>query len=74
MLQLSEVGVVPPQRVEFFGGGVFVSTLTSRMAETCCDLIKAAALCFRHLEIGEDEEADQQDGEDDEDVGATELL
>lgn len=74
MNRYSEVRVVPPQGVELFRGRVFVSTLTSCLTEACCDLIKGAALSLRHLEVGEGEEAEQQDGEDDEDVGAAQLL
>lgn len=72
--QLSKVGVIPPEGVELVRGRVLVSTLTSWLAEARCNLIKGAALCLWHLEVGEDKEAEQQDGEDDEDVRATELL
>lgn len=72
--KLSEIRLVPPQGVEFLRGRVLVRTLTSWLAETRCDLIKGAAFGFWNFEVGEDEEAKQQDGEDDEDVWATELL
>lgn len=72
--QLSKVGVIPSEGVELFRGRIFVSTLTSRLAEACCNLIKGAALGLWHLEVSEDKEAEQQNCEDDEDVGATELL
>lgn len=44
------------------------------LPEPCCDLIKRPALSLRHLEVGEDEEDEQQHGEDDEDVRACQLL
>lgn len=72
--QLSKVGVIPPEGVELFRGRVLVSSMTGCLAEACGDLIKGAALSLWHLEVGEGEEAEQQDGEDDEDVWATELL
>lgn len=74
MNKLSKIRVIPPQGVEFFWGWVLVRSLTCCLAEARCNLIKSAALSFWNLEVGEDEEAEQQDGEDDEDVGATELL
>lgn len=72
--QLSKVRVVPPEGVELFGGGVLVSTLTSRLAELRGDLVEGAAFGLGHLEVGEGEEAEQQNSKDDEDVGPTKLL
>lgn len=69
-----KVRVVPPQHVELLRGRVLVGTLTGRFSEVCSDVVKGAAFGLRHFEVGEDEEAEQQDGEDDEDVRATESL
>lgn len=73
-MQLSKVGIVPPQGVELLGSRVLVSSVTRRLAEPGGDLIEGPPLCLRQLEVGEDEEAEQQHGEDDEDVRAAELL
>lgn len=69
-----KVRVVPPQHVKLLRGRVLVSGLTGEFSEVCSDVVEGAAFGLRHFEVGEDEEAEQQDGEDDEDVGATELL
>lgn len=51
-----------------------VSVGGSPLAELGGDLVEGSALGLGHLEVGEDEEEDQQDGEDDEDIGPTEVL
>lgn len=48
--------------------------MRSRLAEAHCNLVKGATLGLWHLEVGKDEKAQKQDGEDDEDIGATQLL
>lgn len=63
---------VGTQAVELIRG--LVSMGGTPLAELGSNLIKGSAPGLRHLEVGEDEEEDQQDGEDDEDVGATEVL
>lgn len=73
-VQLSKVGVVPSQGVELLSSRVLVSSVTGRLPESSSNLIEGPALCLRQLEVGEDEEAEQQHSEDDEDVRATELL
>lgn len=73
-MQLSEVGVVPSQGVELFSGRVLVSSVARRLPESGGNLIEGPPLCLRQLEVGEDEEAEQQHSEDDEDVRAAELL
>lgn len=72
--QLLKVRVIPSEGAELFRGRVLVGSVTSRLAESSSDLIEGPALCLWQLEVGEDEEADQQDGEDDEDIRAAELL
>lgn len=69
-----KVGIVSSQGVELFGRRVLVSSTTSRLAEAGRDLVEGPALRLRQLEVGEDEEAEQQHSEDDEDVRAAELL
>lgn len=70
--QLSKV--VPPEGVKLFRGWVLISTMSSWLAEAHCNLVKGATPGLWHLEVGEDKKAQEQDGEDDEDVGATQLL
>lgn len=48
--------------------------MISWMTEICCNLIEGAAFGLWNLEVGENEEAQQQDCEYDEDIRATELL
>lgn len=73
-MRWSKVGIVPSQGVELFGSRVLVSSVASRLPEAGSDLIEGPALRLRQLEVGEDEEAQQQHGEDDEDVRAAQLL
>lgn len=73
-MQISEVGIVPSQGVELFSSRVLVSSKTGRLPEAGSDLVEGPALRLRQLEVGEDEEAEQQHSEDDEDVRPTELL
>lgn len=73
-MRLSEVRVVSSQRVELLGSRVLVSSVSGRLAESSRDLVEGAALRLGQLEVGEDEEAEQQHGEDDEDVRAAQLL
>lgn len=44
------------------------------LPKPCWDLIERPTLSFRHLEVCEDEENEQQHSEDDEDVRACQLL
>ena len=67
----SERGV-GPKAVELIRG-VFLPP-ASRLAEAGGDLVEGAALGLRDLEVGEDEEAQQEHCEDDEHVGATQVL
>lgn len=53
---------------------VLLCTGACILPEPCCDLVKRPALSLRHLEVGEDEEDEQQHGEDDEDIRASQLL
>ena len=66
-----ELGVGSPQAVHLVRRILLPSGI---MAEASGDLVKRSSLGFGHHEVGEDEEAQQQHGEDDEDVGATQLL
>lgn len=66
----SELGI-RPQRIELIWGILLRSRF---LPEACRDFIKCPAFSFRHLEVREDEEDEQQHGEDDEDVWACELL
>lgn len=72
--QLSKVRIIPPECAELFRGRVFISTAASWLSKACRNLIKGTPLGFGHLEVGEDEEAHQENSEDDEDIGTTELL
>ena len=55
--------------------GVLPKRLARRgVTEAGRDLVEGAALGLRDLEVGEHEEAQQHHREDDEDVGATQLL
>lgn len=65
---------VRPQAVELVRGLVVPLPAAAALPEARGNFIKGSALCLGHLEVGEDEEDDQQHREDDEDVGATELL
>lgn len=46
----------------------------SCLAEARGDLVERSAPGLRHFEVGEDEEQEQQHSEDDEHVGAAQLL
>lgn len=67
-MEVSELGV-SPQCVEIISG-----ILLCPRTEACRDLIKRPALCLRDLEVGEDEEHQQKDGENDENVRARQML
>lgn len=73
-MRFSKVGIVPSQGVELFSSRVLVSSVASRLPKAGSDFIEGPALRLWQLEVGEDEEAEQQHSEDDEDVRATELL
>lgn len=51
-----------------------VALAAPTLPEARGNLIKGPAFGLRHLEVGEDEEEHEQHCEDDEDVGAAELL
>lgn len=68
----SELGV-GPQTVELLRR-VLLPAGGGRLAEAGGDLVKRSALGLRHFEVSEDEEKEQQYSEDDEDVGAAQLL
>lgn len=51
-----------------------VALAGTSLPEARGNLIEGPAFRLRHLEVGEDEEEDQQHSEDDEDVRAAELL
>lgn len=53
---------------------VFMTILFCILPEPRWDLVERPALSLRHLEVGEDEEDEQQHGEDDEDIRACQLL
>jgi len=53
---------------------VLLHSAAGRPAEAGRDLVKRPTLGLRHFEEGEDEEQEQQHGEDDEHVGAAQLL
>lgn len=73
-MQLSKVRIVPPQGVELLSSRVLVRSVAGRLPEAGSDLIEGPALRLGQLEVGEDEEAEQQHSEDDEDVRPAELL
>lgn len=70
-VQASELGV-GAQAVEVVG--CILLAAAGRLAETGGNLVERAALGLGHLEVREDEEAQQQHSEDDEDVGPTQFL
>lgn len=64
---------VGAQAVELLGRVLF-STCGCCLPETRRDFVERPALGLWHFEVGEDEEQEQQHGEDDEDIRATQLL
>lgn len=64
---------VSPQRVEELLR-CLVALAGTPLPEAGSDLIEGPAFGLRNFEVGEDEEEYQQHREDDEDVGATQLL
>lgn len=54
--------------------GCLVALAGTPLPEAGSDLIEGPAFGLRNFEVGEDEEEHQQHREDDEDVGAAELL
>lgn len=69
-MQASELGV-GTHAVEVIGR---ILLAAGRLAEAGGDLVERAALGLGHLEVSEDEEAQQQHSEDDEDVRSAQLL
>lgn len=64
---------ISPQGVEQLLG-CLVTLASSSLPEAGSNLIKGPAFRLRNFEVGEDEEQNQEYGEDDEDIGTTQLL
>lgn len=68
----SHLGISPQGVEELLG--CLVTLAGSPLPETRSNLIEGPAFGLGNFEVGEDEEQNQEHGEDDEDIGTTELL